>query len=266
MGEHTFGRLDHSHLAAKTPDGLGHLDADRPTTQYQQTPWHRFHTGHLAVGPDAFQVAQPRDRGHHRVRAGRQDNVPRGVGNPIHFDHAGSRKPARAANQVDALACQPALLAGIGVVRDHEIAVRQRRLDVDVGVACCLARLLGSFPGAQQRLGWDARPVGALAADELTFHDGHMQSTVGQLACAMLARRAAAQDDCIVGDRHHDPSCLHTGTTTTSSVLSTTGTPLRRADFHCPPREPVSASHSHRLSSKVQGRRSEQLAADREYR
>ena len=107
-------------------------------------------------------------------------------------------QPTGAAQQVDTLVRQPALLAGIGVVRDHEIAIGQSRLDIDLGAGRRLACLLGRLAGAQQRLGRDARPVGALAADQLAFDDGDPQSTVGQLAGAVLARRAGAQDDDVV--------------------------------------------------------------------
>ena len=191
-------RFDQGHLAAQTAHGLGHLGADRPTTQYQQAPWHGLHTGHLAVAPDTLQVGQAGDRWHDRIRAGRHDNVSRGMGHTVHFDHTHPGQPASAAQQVDALVRQPALLAGIGVVRDHEIAICQGRLDIDLGAGRRFACLLGRLPGAQQRLGRDARPVGTLAADQLAFDDGDPQSTVGQLARAVLARRAGAQHDDVV--------------------------------------------------------------------
>ena len=44
-------------------------------------------------------------------------------------------EPAGAAQQVDAVPCQPALLAGVGVVGDHEVAPGERRLDVDLGAS-----------------------------------------------------------------------------------------------------------------------------------
>ena len=120
------------------------------------------------------------------------------MGHTVHFDHAHPGQPAGAAQQVDTLVRQPVLLAGIGVVRDHEIAICQGRLDIDLGAGRRLACLLGRLPGAQQRLGRDARPVGTLAADQLAFDDGDPQSAVGQLSCAVLARRAGAQDDDVV--------------------------------------------------------------------
>ena len=142
--------------------------------------------------------ARPGTGGTTAIRAGRHDNVSRGMGHTVHLDHADPGQPASAAQQVDALVRQPALLAGIGVVRDHVIAVGQGRLDVDLGAGRRLACLLGRLAGAQQRLGGDARPVGTLAADQLAFDEGDPQSTVGQLAGAVLARRAGAQDDDVV--------------------------------------------------------------------
>ena len=46
---------------------------------------------------------------------------------------AGPGEPAAAADQVDPVVGQPALLAGVGVVGDHEVAPGERGLDVDLG-------------------------------------------------------------------------------------------------------------------------------------
>ena len=45
----------------------------------------------------------------------------------------GAGQSASAAKQVDAVVGKPALLAGVGVVRDHEVAPGKRRVDVDLG-------------------------------------------------------------------------------------------------------------------------------------
>ena len=65
----------------------------------------------LAVRPDAVELAQARDRRHERFGAGRQDDVPGGVPHPVDLDHARPGEPAAAAQQVDAVVLQPALLA-----------------------------------------------------------------------------------------------------------------------------------------------------------
>src|SRR5262249_25095129 len=64
----------------------------------------------------------------------------------------------------------------------------RRRL---VGAAHRLAR-------TQQRLRRDARPVGALAADQLALDQPDAQAALGERAGAVLARRAAADDDDVV--------------------------------------------------------------------
>ena len=83
---------------------------------------------------------------------------------------------------------QPALLARVGVVRDHEIPPGQRGLDVHLGSAAGVARTVHRLARAQQRLRRNAGPVGALAADQLPLHDCDMQPARGERRSAMLAR------------------------------------------------------------------------------
>jgi len=70
-----------------------------------------------------------------------------------------------------------------------DVALRRRG-----GVVCSVHGLAG----AQQRLGRDARPVGALAADELALDEGDPKAALGKCARGVLARRAAAEDDHVV--------------------------------------------------------------------
>jgi hypothetical protein len=86
-------------------------------------------------------------------------------------------------------------MAGVRVVRDHEVAPGQGPLDVRVCGRLGVASSVDRLARAQQRLGRDARPVGALPADELTLDQGHAKATFGQGAGTVLARRAAADDD-----------------------------------------------------------------------
>ena len=53
-------------------------------------------------------------------------------------------------------------------------------------------------PGRSRRLGGNARPVRALAADQLSLDDRDAQSARGQRRGAVLARGAAAEDDHVV--------------------------------------------------------------------
>ena len=52
-----------------------------------------------------------------------------------------------AAQQIDSIIRQPALLAGVGVVRDLEAAPGERRLDVDLRACRRLARGVHRLPG-----------------------------------------------------------------------------------------------------------------------
>ena len=130
--EHVRGALDEHHLAAEAANGLRHLDADRPAAEHEQPARDGLHAGHLAVGPDAVELAQARHRRDDRVGAGRHDDVLGGVADAVDLDHARPGQPAAAAQQVDAVLGEPALLAGVGVVRDHVVAPGERRRDVDL--------------------------------------------------------------------------------------------------------------------------------------
>ena len=122
----------------------------------------------------------------------------RGVAGTLDFDRTDAGQPARASQEVDAVVRQPALLAGVGVARDHEVPPRQGGLDIDLGARSGVARALHGLARAQQALGGDARPVGALTADQLSLDDGDAQSAGGQRRGAVLAGGAAAEDDHVV--------------------------------------------------------------------
>ena len=65
------------------------------------------------------------------------------------------------------------------------------------GAAASFARVR-RLAGAQQRLGRDAGPVRALAADELALDQRDTQAAFGERTRAVLAGRAAADDDDVV--------------------------------------------------------------------
>ena len=158
-------------LAAQTAHGLPHLDAERPAAEDQQAARDGLHTRRLAIGPDAVDLAQPRDRRDERVRAARHHNMFGGVAHAIDLHDARPAEPAAATPQIDTVLRQPALLPGVGVIGDHEVPPGQRRLDVDVGTRRRVARVVHSLARPQQRLGRDARPVGAFAADQLRLDE-----------------------------------------------------------------------------------------------
>ena len=135
-GEHVLGALDERHLAAEAAHGLRHLDADRPAAEDEQPARDGLHAGHLAVGPDAVELAQARDRRHDRIGAGRERRRARRCGarrRPRPTPVPASRPLPRSRSMP--LLGEPALLAGVGVVRDHEVAPGERRLDVDLGAS-----------------------------------------------------------------------------------------------------------------------------------
>ncbi len=74
-----------------------------------------------------------------------------GVGHTADLYHARPGEPAAAAQQVDARAGQEAHLPGVGIIGDHEVTPRQRRLDVGFRGGRGLARAIHRLAGAQQR-------------------------------------------------------------------------------------------------------------------
>ena len=120
----------------------------------------------------------------------------------VDLDNAPAGQAAGAPKQADLVIGQPTLLSGIGVIRNHEVTPRQCRLDVDVGGGGRFPRSMNRFAGSQQRLRWNAGPVGAFATHELSFDDGDPQAAVGQGAGAVLARRAPAQHNHVVLAAH----------------------------------------------------------------
>jgi hypothetical protein len=192
------GALDDDRLAAQPAHGLGHLDADRAAAEDDQPARDRLHPGHLAVGPHAVELAQAGHGRDERRGAVGEHDVLGGVALAVDLDDAGPGQATGPAQQVDAAVGQEALLARVGVVRHLEVAPGQRALDVDLRARGRLARLVHRLARAQQRLGRDARPVRALAADELALDDGDPQAAVRQRRGAMLPRRAAAEDDDVV--------------------------------------------------------------------
>ena len=131
--EHVPAALDQHDLAAEAPDGLRHLHADRPATEDQQAPRDGLHARHLAVGPHPVELAEARDRRDERIRSARHDDVVGRVAHAADLDRARPGEPAAAAQQRDPVRGEPLLLAGVRVVRDHEVPPRERRVDVDLG-------------------------------------------------------------------------------------------------------------------------------------
>ena len=64
-GKHVIHALDERHRCAQPVHRLRHLDAHRPAAQHEQPLRHLGERRDLAVGPDAVQLAEPRDRRDH---------------------------------------------------------------------------------------------------------------------------------------------------------------------------------------------------------
>ena len=126
----------------------------------------------------------------------------RGVAHTVDLDDSRAGEPPAAAQQVDAPIGQQALLAGVGVVGDHEVTPGKRRLDIHLGARGGLARPMDRLARPQQRLRRDASPVGALPAHELALHDRHAQTALRQSARTVLARRAATEHDHVIVAAH----------------------------------------------------------------
>src|SRR5262249_13290495 len=133
-----------------------------------------------------------------RISAGRDDDVTGRVSPAIDFDRAGPGQSAGATQQGDTAVGQPALLACVGVVRDHEVPPGQCGLDVDLCTRTRVPRVLHRLARAKQRLRRNAGPVRALAADELSLDDCDAQPACSERRRAVLAGCAATEHDDVV--------------------------------------------------------------------
>ena len=105
--------------------------------------------------------------------------------------------------------------AGVVVVRDHEVAVvgqagpdEGRRLDAGRPLA-----LTAELRRPQQRLGRDAAPVGAFAADQLELAQRQPLPGFRERVECDLPARTPADDDCVEALAHTDlPSETAAGT------------------------------------------------------
>ena len=92
--EQVLGALDERDLAAEAANGLRHLDADRAAAEHEQPARDRLHAGHLAVRPDAFELAQAGDGRDERIGAVREDDVLGRVADAVDLDDARAGEPA----------------------------------------------------------------------------------------------------------------------------------------------------------------------------
>jgi len=233
--KHVRGTLDQRDFATEATHRLCHLDTNRSAAQHEQSAWDGLHASDLAVAPDALEPAQTGHRRHDWIGSRREDDVLRRVAYAVDFDDAYPGKPAGAADQRDAVVCEPALLAGVGVVRHHEVAPGERCLDVHLGARRCIECGTNRLARSKQGLGRDARPIGALTSDELALDQRDAQATIGQRSRAVLTGRAGAYDDYVVVAAHvgsSSPPCSRTMNSAYQSGQFGSASPVR---FSCSP-------------------------------
>jgi hypothetical protein len=206
VGKQPVQRLDNGYLLASEPlERLGHLYADRAAAEHQQPARQLPGGGGAAVVPGRA-GAKPRDRRDHRARANCQHHRLVGgepAGRPVgslHLDGALAGQPAAAPHQLDALARQPGKGSVVAPARGHVIPLGEGGGHVQaagdrLGRARHPLRRGQHVARAEQRLGGNAAPIGALPTDQLTLDHGHAQPTVGATPGGVLPRRTGADHD-----------------------------------------------------------------------
>ena len=160
---------------------LGELDPHRPAAQHDRALGQLGERRGLAVGPEP-DLVQPWDRGDVGSRSGREDDARRAQPFTAHLHHLLGDDPALAAVDVDPLLAILGDLLGVVEAADHVVAVGDQLLPAPLGNARA-RRALGlreDLGGPQQGLGGDARPVRALAADQLALDQRRAQPQTGQ--------------------------------------------------------------------------------------
>jgi hypothetical protein len=220
-GERLFARQqpvrtlqNHDLLAAEPPERLGHLSPDGAAAEHEEPAGDLLGAGRRPVVPRPG-LGQPGNRRDHRAAArGQHDGPGRsepqlGAALGLDLDGPFPGQPAGAADQRDARALQPARLPVVVPARRHVVPPREGGRDVQpagdrLGGARRPSRCRQHVARPQQGLGRDAAPVRALAAGQLSFHDGDPQAAVGQPPGRMLPGRAGADDHDVVGVHHSD--------------------------------------------------------------
>ena len=144
-----------------------------------------------------------------------------------------ARRPTPRSRSMPRLASQCSWF-DVGVVGHHEVPPCQRGPDVHLGVCTDIAGALDCFARPEQRLRRDAGPVGALAADEFSFHHRHALPSRRECSRTVLTRCAAAEHDHVViaHEGSSEPACSATMNAAYQSGQSGSALPVR---FSCSP-------------------------------
>ncbi len=188
--------LHEGDLDPEAAEELAELDADRAAAEDHDARRQGLERRRLAVGPVAG-VCEAVDRRDARVAAGGDDDPLRFQCPAVDIDTAGAGDPRFASNDGHSLPLVAGDLAAVVEVADHVVAVLGdlRPLDLRLGDACCSAGVEAGFRRPQQRLGGDAGPIGALAADQLALDERHVESLVVEARDGDLAGRAGSDHD-----------------------------------------------------------------------
>ncbi len=160
--------LDEGHPAPEARKRLAHLQAHRAAAYDHHAGRHLARRRRLAVGPHGHALQAFYGR-HVRHRTGRDDHVLGLQGLAVHLDLARAGDPAFALEDRGALLLVALHLPRVVEVADHLVAVVEDFLDLQGGGARPEGppRLVPGLGRSDQGLRGDARPVGALAPDEL---------------------------------------------------------------------------------------------------
>ncbi len=217
--QHLRQHLDHRHLRTHGAVERRELDADRAGADHQQRLRHLLRHHRLEIGPDQLLV-RLKAREHPRPRAGGQDDV-------LGLIAAGAKRPLR---RLDTGHLHRELAGGIdhSLAPDHgDLVLLHQEADAVIHALGDAARALHhglgivgdvvgrqpvvlgmlhvmvDFRGAQQRLGGNAAPVQADAAEMLLLDDRGLEAELGRANGRDIATGPRADDDDVEGCISH---------------------------------------------------------------
>ena len=216
--------LDHGHLGADRAIERGELDADGAGADHQQRLRHAVRHHRLEIGPDqllvgleARQHARPRAGGDDDVLgligAGRQRALRRFALRRLHRDLAGRVDRRLAPDHRDLVLLHQEADAVVEPLRHAARALDDLR-GVEADIVGRQAVILGvlhvvvDLRRAQQRLGRDAAPVEADAAEIIALDDRGLEAELRGADGGDIAAGAGADDDDVEAGVGHWTSCL----------------------------------------------------------
>ena len=226
LGGQDLGQdFDDGYLGAERAIERGELDADGARAGDEQRLWQGRRQHGLEVGPDQLAVGLYA-RKHARARSGREDDVARGIASRpagifgrgliariwlalrgCNVDRARSFELRLAPDDIDAVLLEQEADAGGELAGDRARALDDgRQLDARRAIdgnaeASRRLDLVQDLGRPQQRLGWNAAPVEADAAEECSLDDGRAQAELRGADRGDVAAGPGADDDHIIRAR-----------------------------------------------------------------